>query len=57
MLKKLLDRGWKWLAWRLPRGLVKWCGYRIGANATTGPWSGQVVPELLFTDALKRWGD
>jgi hypothetical protein len=43
------------LAWRLPRRLVYWCAIRVLANATQGEWSGQIVPDLLAMDALKRW--
>lgn len=44
-----------WIAHRMPRWLVRWCAVRLGAHATTGSWSDQVVPELTFLDALKRW--
>ena len=50
------DRILRWLAWQLPRRLVGWCGYRIGAHATTGTFGTQVVPELNFMDAMQRWG-
>jgi hypothetical protein len=46
-----------WLAFRLPRRLVMWCAVRLGAHATQGRYSSQVVPDLLFMDALKRWDD
>lgn len=49
------ERFWRWLAWKLPAGLVYWCALRLGAHATQGQWSGQIVPELYFMDALKRW--
>jgi hypothetical protein len=44
-----------WIAWRLPRKVVYWCAIRLGAHATQGRYSNQVVPDLLFADALKRW--
>lgn len=50
-----MERFWTWLAWRLPRKLAYWATIRVGANATTGKYSNQVVPELAFTDVLKRW--
>lgn len=43
------------LAWLMPRKLVYWCAIRVGANATQGEYSNQVVPDLNFIDALKRW--
>jgi hypothetical protein len=44
-----------WIAWHLPKYIVMWCTVRLGANATQNEYSNQVVPELLFMDALKRW--
>ena len=44
-----------WIARRMPRWLVQWCAIRLGAHATQGPWSNQVVSDLRFMDALKRW--
>jgi hypothetical protein len=43
------------IAWRLPRSLVMWCAIRVGAHATQGQYSGQVVPDLTFMDAVRRW--
>lgn len=51
------ERLWMWVAWHLPRKLVKWCYIRVGAHATTGEHSSMVVPELTMMDALKRWND
>jgi hypothetical protein len=45
------------IAWLLPKKLVMWCGYRIGAFATTGKYEKTIVPELTFMDAMERWGD
>ena len=44
-----------WIAWRLPKTLVMWCGFRIGAHATQGAYGTTIVPELTFMDAMKRW--
>jgi len=43
------------IAWLLPKKLVMWCGYRIGAFATTGKYEETIVPELTFMDAMERW--
>jgi hypothetical protein len=43
------------IAARVPSWLTYLCAVRVGANATTGEWSGQVVPDLKFMDALHRW--
>lgn len=44
-----------WVAYKLPRKIAYWAAIRVGANASTGKYRNQVVPELLFMDALKRW--
>jgi hypothetical protein len=54
-MAKLQSVIWMRLAWLMPRSLVYWCAIRLGAHATQGQYSDQVVPELLFMDALKRW--
>lgn len=43
------------IVWKLPKSIVYWCAIRLGANATQGNYSNQVVPDLNFVDALKRW--
>jgi len=53
----MLDKIAMWLAWKLPKRLVYFCAIRLAANATTGKYSSQVVPELTAMDALKRWED
>lgn len=44
-----------WIAWRLPKSLIKWCAIRLMAHATVGEYANQVVPELMAMEALKRW--
>ena len=44
-----------WVAWKLPRWLVRWASVRMIANATQGEYSSTVVPELGAMEALKRW--
>ena len=50
-----LDRLARWTAWKLPKSVVMWAAFRVGAHATQGPYSGQVVPDLTFLDAMRRW--
>lgn len=45
----------RWLAWRMPRSLVMWCGIRIVAHATSGPYAEAVFPDPSAMDAIKRW--
>lgn len=51
----MLDTLTRWIAWRLPRRLVRWCTVRLLANATSGKWDHQIVPDLTAMDALSRW--
>ena len=52
---KLVERFWFTLAWGVPRRLAYFCTIRLGAHATTGDYGHQVVPDLTYMDALKRW--
>lgn len=51
MMEKIV----RWICWCLPKTIVYWCAIRLGCNATQGDYSNQVVPDLKFIDALKRW--
>jgi hypothetical protein len=44
-----------WFIWKLPRKVVMWSAYRVGAHATTGRWGSEETPALLFMDAMQRW--
>lgn len=44
-----------WIAWHLPRFLVKWCYVRVAAHATTGRYGNANPDELSIMEALKRW--
>ena len=54
-LAKIKEKLLMFIVWRLPRSIVYWCSIRLGANATQGDYSNQIVPDLLFMNALKRW--
>ena len=41
----------------IPRKIVYYCAINLMAYATTGKYSGTVVPELSGMDAVKRFGD
>ncbi|WP_316200930.1 MULTISPECIES: hypothetical protein [unclassified Bradyrhizobium] len=56
MLKtQVLDEIAMKLAWLLPRKVIYWATIRLGAHATQGQYSNQVVPELRFFEAIERW--
>lgn len=44
-----------WIVWKLPKPIIYWSAIRLGANATQGKYSNQVVPDLKLMDALERW--
>ena len=54
--EKLKEKLLMAIAWSMPRSLVYYCAIRVGVHATTtGPHSKQIVPNLNFMDALRRW--
>lgn len=55
-MTKAKERMIRRVVWRLPRSVVMWAAVRVIANATTGRYANQVVPELSAMDALERWG-
>ncbi len=56
-LSKMREKALVWIVWHLPRPIVYWSAIRVGAHATTGLYSNQIVPDLTYMDALKRWDD
>ena len=54
-IQSSIDKLSRWLAWRLPRVVVRWAFYRVIANATAGRWSRTLVPGLIWETAVKRW--
>ena len=50
-----MEKIYCWIAWHLPKNLVKWCSVRLMSAATVGKYSHQVVPELTCIEALQRW--
>jgi len=57
MMKKLVDRFFKWLASVLPRRLIYWCAMRLVVHATTRKYSSESVPDLRAMDAVERWDE
>lgn len=45
-----------WIAWHLPKSLVKWCFVRVFAYASTGKFSNVVTGDITCIDALKEFG-
>ena len=49
------DRLAIWLAWKLPRQVVRWAVVRVAAHATTGIYSETIASDLTVLQALERW--
>ena len=56
-MNKAIEKLQVWIAWKLPRWLVKQAAIRLMAHATGGKYSSTVVPELNAMDALIRWDE
>ena len=59
-LKYKLDR-WKekaimWIAWKMPKTLVKYAFVRVAVNAASSEYPDQELPALNVVTALQRWG-
>ena len=46
---------YRWLAYRLPRGVVYYAAIRMWAHASTGQWSNVEAPGVTLQEALTRW--
>lgn len=54
-IRKLSDKFWLWLVWKLPKPLVMWSTVRVVAHATSGEYGDISAPDITAMDALKRW--
>ena len=53
----MFDKIYCWLAWKLPKNLVKWCAVRLMTNASVGKHSSMVMSEITCIQALQAWTD
>lgn len=44
-----------WIAWHLPRDVVKWAMIRCFAHATSGRWGGDHVDAIGYKEVHDRW--
>lgn len=47
---------WLWIVKRLPKRVVYFCFLHVMSYATSGKYSGTIVPELSGMDAIDRYG-
>lgn len=46
------DGLWRWLAWKMPRSLVYWCGIRLASQEV---YSSTHPDDIGAIDALRKW--
>jgi hypothetical protein len=51
----MLEKIWIWIAWKLPKDLVKWVISRAFANATTGIYSNTECTSITAVEVMQRW--
>ena len=51
----MTEKFWMWLAWRMPRKLVYFCGIRMWAHATGPKWPTTEAPAITADLTLRRW--
>ncbi len=51
----MLERFWMFIAWHLPKELVKWAAVRLMAHATTGRYGHVNTTTTTIIEALQRW--
>lgn len=44
-----------WLASKLPKELVWYCGVRMGTHSSTGTYANKAYPEITFFEVMKDW--
>jgi len=55
MGSNITERLYIWIAWHLPRDLVRWCFIRVSTEASTGYGSSQCMSEITCFEASYRW--
>ncbi len=53
--KNRIEKLERWLAWKLPRGILRWAFYRVLADATTGRWGHKTPLGMTWETAIQRW--
>ncbi len=49
------DKFYMWLAWKLPRELIKWSSIRLISYATMGKYGKDHPDDVSVITALNRW--
>ncbi len=51
----MTDKIARWIAWKLPRPVLKWSFYRILAAVTSGRWSKTSPLGMSWETIMNRW--
>lgn len=54
-IQKRRERFLMWIAWHMPREIVKWCFIRLAAHATTSEFANRETPTVTCMEALACW--
>lgn len=46
---------YSWLAWHLPRGLIKHAALRVWIHATTEQWGDTLIQDVTMSECMRRW--
>ena len=49
------DKFWQWLAFKMPKALIYFCGIRLWAWATSKQWEDQDATTVTMDQCLDRW--
>lgn len=52
---KMFERMLIFIAWHMPRELVRWCFFRVFAHGTTGVFGRECPSDTRAMDLAKRW--
>jgi len=49
------EEAYKWVAYKLPKLLVTWVGWRLMVHASSGKWCLQDLKKLTMDEVMERW--
>jgi len=52
---KFKEEAYKWVAYKLPKLLVTWVGWRLMVHASSGKWCLQNLKTLTMDEVMERW--
>ena len=52
---QIMNRLQVWIAWHLPKGVVRWCFFRMTAHASQGQYGNEDVVNMTWNTIADRW--